>query len=310
MGLMLSGLSTLTGLFLAAAVLVGLGSVTVQILVPYAAHLAPEESRGRVVGNVMSGLMLGIMMASLITYYFSWRMVFFFSLIVMLAVMLALRFLMPKRPVNAGIGYARMLSSMFGLLRRSPELRRRSFYQACMFGAFSLFWTTVPLRLAGPEFGLSQRGIALFALAGVAGAIAAPIAGRVADRGLVKLATALMMLLAVASFGLSYLGESGSILALSLLVLCGILLDFAVAANVVLGQRVIFSLAPELRGRLNGLYMTLFFCGGALGSALGGWAYALSGWDGAGGLGLAFVLMGLAYFLTECRSAYAKGPLR
>lgn len=303
LGLVLSGLSTLTALFLAAAVLLGLGSVTVQILVPYAAHLAPEESRGRVVGNVMSGLMFGIMMArplaSLITYYFSWRMVFFFSLAVMLAVVLALRFLMPKRPVCAGIGYGRMLFSMAGLLRRSPELRRRSFYQACMFGAFSLFWTTVPLRLASPEFGLSQRGIALFALAGVAGAIAAPIAGRVADKGLVKQATAVMMLMAIAAFAMSHAGESGSTFALAMLVLSGIVLDFAVAANLVLGQRVIFSLAPELRGRLNGLYMTLFFCGGALGSALGGWSYAICGWSGASALGLAFVIAGLACFLTE-----------
>ncbi len=304
-GLLLSGLSTTTAPFLSAAVLVGLGSVTVQILVPYAAHLAPKERRGRVVGNVMSGLMLGIMMArplaSLITYYSSWRMVFYFSLAVMLAVALALRFLMPKRPVHARIGYGRMLISMGGLLRSSSELRRRSFYQACLFGSFSLFWTTVPLRLASPEFGLSQRGIALFALAGVAGAIAAPIGGRIADRGLIRQATAAMMLLAIAAFGMSHLGGNGSTFSLSMLVLSGVVLDFAVAANVVLGQRVIFSLAPELRGRLNGLYMTLFFCGGALGSALGGWAYAQYGWNGASAVGLAFVVLGLAYFLTERR---------
>lgn len=42
------------------------------------------------------------------------------------------------------------------------------FYQAGLFGAFTLFWTVVPLQLAS-QFGFSQRGIALFALAGAAG---------------------------------------------------------------------------------------------------------------------------------------------
>ena len=42
---------------------IGLVSVAAQVLVPYAAHLAPPEHRGRMVGNVMSGLMIGIMLA-------------------------------------------------------------------------------------------------------------------------------------------------------------------------------------------------------------------------------------------------------
>ena len=49
--------------FGAMAVLVGLTSVVAQILVPFAAHLAPEDERGKVVGQVMSGLILGILLA-------------------------------------------------------------------------------------------------------------------------------------------------------------------------------------------------------------------------------------------------------
>lgn len=306
-GLLISGFATSAPVFLAAAVLVGLGSVTVQILVPYAAHLSPEARRGRVVGNVMSGLMLGIMLArpvaSLITHYAAWRVVFHASFFVMLALAWTLRMALPPRPVQAKMRYGQMLASMVKMVRTTPELRRRALYHACLFGAFSLFWTTTPLLLAGPEFGLTQQGIAWFALAGVAGAVAAPIAGRIADRGWIRPAAAVAMLMAIAAFAMTHLGAQGSPLALAMLVLAGVTLDFAVSANLVLGQRVIFSLAPEFRGRLNGLYMATFFCGGALGSALGGWIYAKHGWNGASVLGLAFGVVAFGYFLTEPRQA-------
>jgi predicted MFS family arabinose efflux permease len=283
--------------------MVGLGSVTVQILVPYAAHLSSAATRGRVVGNVMSGLMMGIMLArpvaSLITNFSTWRMVFFWSFAVMLALAFVLRFALPLRPATAKMRYGQLLASMVKLVRTTPALRRRALYHACMFGAFSLFWTTIPLVLMGPEFGLTQKGVALFALAGVAGAIAAPIAGGIADRGWVRPATAAAMVMAIAAFAMTHIAALGSSLSLALFVLAGIVLDFAVSANLVLGQRVIFALAPEFRARLNGLYMTTFFCGGAIGSALGGWMLARYGWDGASLAGIAFGALALGYFATE-----------
>jgi predicted MFS family arabinose efflux permease len=172
-------------------------------------------------------------------------------------------------------------------------------YQACLFAAFSLFWTTAPLLLAGPEFQLSQGGIALFALAGVAGAIASPIAGRFADKGWTRPATAFAMLAVGAAFLLSRLGSYGSPLALGSLVVAGILLDFGVTTNLVLGQRAIFVLGAEYRSRLNGLYMATFFAGGAAGSALGGLAFAHGGWVLASWLGFAMPVAALIYFLTE-----------
>ncbi|WP_421847981.1 MFS transporter [Marinomonas sp.] len=302
-GLLVSGLSGSVGPFLVASFLVGLGSVTVQILVPYAAHLSPEAIRGRVVGNVMSGLMLGIMLArpvsSLITYFESWRAVFFMSCILMVVLAIVLSFVLPARPVKAQLKYSQMLKSMVELVKNTPMLRRRALYHGCMFGVFSLFWTTTPLLLAGPEFGLSQKGIALFALAGVAGAVAAPIAGRIADRGWIKLATGAAMILAIIAFAITFIAPLGSSLSLAIFVVAGIVLDFAVSANLVLGQRVIFALAPEVRGRLNGLYMTTFFCFGAIGSALGGWLFASYGWFSVSITGVICVFSALVYFLFE-----------
>ncbi|MDJ0388634.1 MFS transporter [Roseomonas sp. E05] len=305
LGVVVAALAGAASVFLLASLVIGFGSVAVQILVPYAAHLAPEHARGRVVGNVMSGLMLGIMLArpvaSFVTALWSWQAMFWLSAAAMLALGLVLRLALPARHPNPAMGYGALLGSMGRLARGNAVLRRRALYQAGLFGAFSLFWTATPLLLTGPQFGLSQRGVALFALAGVAGAISAPIAGRVADRGWTRPATGLAMLAVAFSFLMTRLAEPGSTLALGLLVAAAVLLDFGVSANVVLGQRAIFSLGAELRSRLNGLYMATFFIGGALGSALGGWSYASGGWPLTAWVGLALPVLALLYYLTERR---------
>ena len=289
--------------FLAASLLIGLGSVAVQILIPYAGHLAPEAARGRVVGNVTTGLMIGVMLsrpvASFIAASSSWHVVFGASAVVMIVLALVLRRMLPARLPAARLGYGALLSSMVQLVRTTPVLRRRAFYQACLFASFSLFWTTAPLLLAGPAFHLSQRGIAMFALAGAAGAVAAPIAGRVADRGWTRPATALAMLLALGGFALTGAVAPGSTLSLTALVVAAIAIDFGVQANVVLGYRALFVLGAETRSRLNGLYMTTFFLAGAIGSAVGGWAYAKGGWALAVSIGAAPPLAALIYLATE-----------
>ena len=289
--------------FMIAALLIGLGSVAVQILVPFAAHLAPEGKRGQVVGNVMSGTMLGIMLsrpvASFIAQVSSWHTVFFISTGVMLLLMAVLFRALPRSEPAHRSSYGALLLSMLRLVRSTPVLRRRAAYQFGLFGAFSLFWTTTPLLLAGPLYGLSQAGIALFALAGVAGAVSAPLAGRLADRGFVRIGSGLAMLLAAASFGLTHLAAPGSPLSLSLFVAAAIVLDFGVTANLVLGQRVIFALGAEARARLNGMFMAFFFLGGAVGSGVGGWAYASGGWPMASAIGLALPGMALLLYATE-----------
>ena len=297
-----AALSTTGAHFLAAAGLIGLGSVAVQVLVPYAAHLAPEAARGRVVGNVMGGLMLGIMLArptaSLLADASSWHAVFFASAAVMAVLAAILRIALPPRRPAPGLHYGTLLASMVELAWYTPVLQRRALYHACLFAVFSLFWTTVPLLLAD-AFHLSQTGIAVFALVGMAGAIAAPVAGRAADRGWTRQFTGVAMLIVVAALLLGFLGLFGSRAGLAVLVLAAILLDFGVTANGVLGQRAIYALGANVRSRLNGLYMATFFAGGAIGSAAGGWSYAKGGWALAIGVGLVLASAGLACFATE-----------
>ncbi|KOR75948.1 MFS transporter [Paenibacillus solani] len=289
--------------FLAASFVIGIGSVAAQVLVPFASYLASDSSRGRVVGNVMSGLLLGIMLSrplsSLVADFLGWHTVFALSAVAVIILAIVLSKVLPARKPMTDTRYTALLGSMWHLLRTTPILRRRAAYHAFVFATFSLFWTTVPLLLSGPVFHFSQIDIALFALVGVAGAIAAPLAGRLADRGWTKPATWIALATVVSSMLLPLMIRTGSITGIVILVVSAILLDAGVSANLVLGQRALFSLSPEIRSRLNGLFMAIFFFGGAIGSAIGGWTYATGGWSAVLWVGMAFPIAALLYFATE-----------
>lgn len=290
-------------LFLAASLFIGLGSVAAQVLVPYAAHLSPDATRGRNVGNVMSGLLLGIMLArpisSIVAEFMGWRAIFILSAAMIFVLALVLAKLLPTRQPMTTTQYPTLLGSMLHLLKTTPVLQRRAIYHSCVFGTFSLFWTTVPLLLTSPIFHFSQKEVALFALVGVSGAVAAPVAGRLADKGWVRPATGWALALVIISVILPLVIQGGSTSALVTLVVSAILLDIGVSANLVLGQRAIFSLGAEFRSRLNGLYMAIFFAGGAIGSSTGGWAYAMGGWKAALLIGIALPTIAMIYYATE-----------
>jgi predicted MFS family arabinose efflux permease len=269
------------GLFLIAAV-VGCFSAGAQVIVPLAAALTQEARRGRTIGAVMSGLLAGIMLArpaaSLVASVAGWRAVFWLSALLMLAIAAWLAKALPRRAPPKGASYGRMLGSMIHILRDEPTLQRRAVYQGLAFAVFNIFWTAAPLVLAR-TFAFDQKAIALFALAGAGGALAAPLAGRLGDRGHVRAGTAVALLTLTASALAS--GWAAAIGSVALLVVFAIALDAAVQVNQVLGQRVIYSLRREARGRINALYMTIVFVLGAGGSALATLAWHAAGWRGA-----------------------------
>lgn len=282
-------------LFLAASLLTGICSVGAQVLVPLAAHLSSEQRQGRTIGLVMSGLLTGIMLArpfaSFVAEVAGWRAVFFVSAGIMAATGAALWLWLPQRRPRPGLRYAAILASLIALLRDHSQLRLRALYQALLFLAFNLFWTAAPLVLIH-QFHLGHGGIALFALAGAGGALAAPIAGHLADRGKARLTTACALALLCFSFLLAdWVVALGSVLAFAV---TAVLIDAAVQLNQISGQRIIFGLDPHARGRINAIYMTIVFVIGALGSLVGTASYEAGGWPltaligaGIGGLLLA-----------------------
>lgn len=289
--------------FLLFSFLSGFCSVGAQIMVPLAAHLAPEARRGRVVGNIMGGLIAGIMLArplaNALAAIAGWRAIFGLSALAMAALGVLLAATVPERRPTSGLRYGQVLMSGLSLLRRTPAIQRRTAYQALIFAAFNLFWTAVPLLLA-QRFGLGQSGIALFALAGAGGALAAPVAGRLGDRGHVRIGTAGALAGAIAAFALA--GYAAAAHALVVLAAAAVLLDAATQMNQVLGQRILYSIAPEARGRINSVYMTVVFLAGAAGSTAASLSYAGGGWRATCAIGAGLGAAALLIFVTERRA--------
>jgi predicted MFS family arabinose efflux permease len=308
-------LSSSAAVFLAASVAVGFCSAGAQVVVPFASSLAPEEKRGRTIGNIMAGLLAGIMLArpaaSMLTDTLGWRAVFWVSAGLMLLLSVWLARALPHshgagasgKAATRG-GYGRIFVSMWRILMTTPALQRRAAYQGIVFAIFNIFWTAAPLMLAS-SFGYGQKGIALFALAGAGGALAAPLAGRLGDRGHVRLGTAVALGTVTISCVLA--GWAAALPSLAALVVFAVTLDSATQVNQVLGQRVIYSLASEARGRMNAIYMTIVFLLGAGGSAVATFTYHHGGWWtsmlAAGALGL----LALVIFATELRKPATSG---
>ncbi|WP_246094011.1 MULTISPECIES: MFS transporter [Mesorhizobium] len=291
------------GSLLIVLFILGAACSAIQILVPIAASMAPPGEAGRVIGDVMSGLMVGILLArplaSLIADAWGWRAFYAISAAALIVLGCVLAFTLPRRRPEARSSYGALIASLFDLLRDEPVLRRRALTAALVMATFSLFWTAVALRLAQPPFDLGQRGIALFALVGASGAIVTPLFGRAGDRGWTRPATIACHLVLIGAMGLAAwagAAESGTGWSLAPMGVSAVLLDIGVTGDQTLGRRAINLLQPKARGRLNGLFVGIFFIGGAIGSMLAGIAWASGGWPEVCAIAAAF---GFAALLVD-----------
>jgi predicted MFS family arabinose efflux permease len=274
----------------------GAACSAIQVLVPVAAAMAPPDRRGRAIGDVMSGLMIGILLsrpiASLMADQWGWRMFYVASAAAMALLTVPLAMRLPRLTPVAHASWPALIASLWHLIRSEPVLRHRALTAALVMAAFSVFWTSVALRLAEPPFDLGQRGIALFALAGAGGAVVTPLAGRAGDRGWTRPVTVASHLTLIAALALAAwtgsLRSASSSAPLVLMVMSAVLLDAGVVGDQTLGRRAINLVRPEARGRMNGLFVGLFFVGGALGSAVAGLAWAAGGWAATCAVAAAF----------------------
>lgn len=279
---------------LAASLLVGLLACVVQQIVPLAATLAPPDRRGVVVGIVMAGLLCGILLSRTVAGFvagtFGWRAMFWLAAPMALVTAGMMALMLPRsRPEPEGMSYGGLLASLWGLWREFPALRLAAFTQCCQFGVFSVFWTILALRLQEPQFGLGPEAAGLFGVLGAVGVLAAPVAGRLADRGGPQRVIVFASGLTLVSWLVFALWQSIAGLIVGVLAL-----DVAVQLSQISNQSVIYALRPEARSRINTVYMAMMFLAGAASSGAATAIWHQWGWAGVSMLGVGISVVGLA----------------
>jgi predicted MFS family arabinose efflux permease len=263
-------LSTLAGIFSAAA----------QVLIPYVTHLIGPGQRGRVIGAMMSGILVSVMLARpfalVVADIFGWRAIYLMSAAATCVTVLALAVLMPERTPERRLSYGQTLSTAWTLYRGEPRVIRRTMYQALLFAVFCMFWAVAPVMLAD-LFLMSKSGIALFTLAGVGGVLAAPVAGRLSDRGFEQGATIFACILVVLACGASSI--AAALLLFPVMIMVAVCFDAAIQASQTISRLVVLDVAQDSRGRINAMYMTIVYMSGAAGSLFGVFLYSRCGWN-------------------------------
>ncbi|MET0402917.1 MAG: MFS transporter [Cystobacter sp.] len=290
--LLLASTVTAIGPLLAASLLVGLSATLAQDIVPAAASLAPSAQRGRVVGTVMTGLLLGILLSravsGFVAEHFGWRVMFLGACASILLLAAVLWRGLPRFEPTTRLSYGALLGSLAALWRDHGALRRAALAQGLLSLGFSAFWSTLAVMLHGEPFHLGAAAAGSFGLAGAAGALAAPMAGRIADRRGPEVVTRLGAGLAAVSFAaMAFSAWLPTHARLALIGVSALGFDLGVQASLIAHQTLIYGIDPPARSRLNAVLMVGMFIGMATGAALGSLALATWGWMGVTALATA-----------------------
>ena len=281
----------------------GLAATVAQDIIPAAAALASEQQRGKTVGTVMTGLLAGILLSRVVSGavadWFGWRSLYAGAALGVLLITFAIWRALPRFTPGSQLSYFALLRSLGQLWLRYPSLRRAALAQGLLSVAFSAFWSTLALMLA-ERYHLGSATAGAFGLAGAAGALAAPVAGAIADRHGPNQVTRIGAALVTLSFALMFIMPLLSPPAqLTVIVISAIGFDLGLQATLIAHQTLIYSLDPAARSRLNAVMFTVVFIGMASGAALGSHALALAGWSGVVALATLAAAGGLAIRLTS-----------
>lgn len=287
-----------------SSLVIGILASAAQQAVPFAAELAPDATRGSVVGQVMTGLLTGILLArtasGLVGAQYGWRAVFFAAAVVALGMAGIAAATLPKIPQTRPLRYRALMLSILHLVRSQPVLRRSSLSQGLLFASFNAFWATLALLVEAPPFNLTAAGAGMFGVIGVAGAFVAPLSGRFTDRRGPRPMVVAGALFVVAAFAVLWEGGAGSLIAVGLGVL---LIDIGLNAALIATQTRVYALVPTARGRINTVLFTVMFVFGALGAFAGSQAFLMAGWSGVCAVGILLAGAGFLVNLLEPRRA-------
>lgn len=282
--LLLCSLTGQLSSLLIVSLLIGMAATMAQDIVPAAAILAPAGKQGKMVGTVMTGLLLGILLSrtvsGLVGALFGWRVMYQAAAVSIAMIGVVMWRVLPRFEIHSTLSYPQLMKSMAHLWKRYPALRRAAFAQGFLSIAFSAFWSTLAVMLlAHYQMGSAVAGG--FGIAGAAGALAAPLAGGLADKFGAEKVTQMGAALVTVSFAqmflLPALPPHGQLI---LIAISAVGFDLGLQSSLVAHQNLVYGLEPQARGRLNALLFTGVFIGMSLGSVLGSKLYVLAGWSG------------------------------
>jgi predicted MFS family arabinose efflux permease len=289
-----------------ASFVVGATSANVHVVIPFAAHLAAPEQRGRVVGSVLSGLLFGILLArtfsGAVGAWLGWRSVYIIAACAMIVLAAAVRMLLPTSRPEVRLQWFELMRSTGRLVIKYSTLREAALLGALFFAGFSAFWTTLIFLLQSPAYQYGSTAAGLFGLVGAAGAAGAPAIGHLADKHGPRFTLSIGLWLTLISFVI--MGLAGTWLVF--LILGVVLMDLGVQIGHVSNQTRIYSLDPKARSRLNMVYMVCYFAGGAAGSYLGAVGWRWFGWTGVCGFGAVAIICALTLHYTYNRKHPAR----
>ncbi|HSU19759.1 MAG TPA: MFS transporter [Acidobacteriaceae bacterium] len=284
--LLLAGLAHGLASLIAASVLIGLMASVTHVALPMAPDLVPHERRGQAIGTVMTGLLLGILLARTFAGWLSrltsWRTVFFVAAVMNAFFVPVIYRAMPRMQPRQTLTYRETMRSLWTLYTSEPLLREAGVVGGLVFASFSCFWTTIAFLLQA-RYGMGPGVAGTFGVVGAAGALVAPFAGRVADRRGTRYVVSAAGAVLTASYICLWLSErlhASTAMHMFGLVIGVIVLDVGAQMMQVANQTRIFGLGADARSRLNTIYMTLYFIGGAIGSALATLAWSRWQWNG------------------------------
>jgi len=290
---------------LAAVTLLGLTTVSGQIITPLAGDLADDSNRGRVVGTVTSGVLTGILVSrtvsGLVAGTAGWRAIYAAAAVIAVVLAAVLFRRIPDLPPKTRMRYSSLLASVFTVVARERKVRWALALGATQFATFTLFWTALTFLLSAPPSRYSVTVIGLFGLFGLSGAVAAQRTGRLHDRGWSVPATGVAWCAALLSFVIARPGEHS----VACIIAAILVLDVAIQSLNILNQARLFAVSHEARSRLNTAMVTANFVAGAIGSAAAAALWSAGGWSAVTLAGTGLCLLGLLIW-----AAGRRGPLR
>jgi MFS transporter, YNFM family, putative membrane transport protein len=254
------------------------------VAMAYVSEEAPAEAAGQTMAAYVTGTVIGgfagRFLNGLVAPYWGWRTAFVFLGAATFLSASGTGWRLPRSkkfvPQRAGIASVKTLGK---------HLRNRQLLATYVIGAAVLLsqvstFTYVNFYLADPPFRLGPTALSMIFAVYLLGAAVTPAAGRLVDR----LGDRTVLLGAA---GLGGLGILVTLLPVLAAVIAGLSL-LAAGAFIcqAAAQKHVGTVAGDARSSAAGLYISLFYVGGTLGSVIPGLFWDLTGWPGC----VAFVL--------------------